>query len=370
MTNHQTNVEKLQGQLSNLKLKVQFPGLNTIRLYAALAVIIEHVSIQFSAEEDLFQIVKLFFPTAQSAVNLFFVLSGFLITYLLLNERATTGQVNIRNFYIRRTLRIWPLYYWVALLGLVIFPILFGQDYPLTNLPPYKLVLAFGLLPNFAGITAPMIHLWSIGVEEQFYASWPWANRSDIALLRTIFGILVIKLLLTPVILSFNNENITKMFYGLRFECMAIGALGAYLYSNNLHYLKWIYHPWIQLSALGAFVYLSISNVPINTYNAIWSSLVYLVLIMNVATNPHSFLQLNSLPVERLGEISYGLYLYHFPILYLIYFTTHQAGFENVWNSPLWLLLVTLASTWAIAALSYRWFEKPFLDLKKRFTAA
>lgn len=369
MITHQTGLVTSQSQLSSVKPRVQFPGLNTIRFYAALAVVIDHIGAQFPPDQKLFRFINSFFPEAQNAVNLFFVLSGFLITYLLLHERTITDKINIKNFYVRRTLRIWPLYYWVALSGLVIFPMVFGSNYPITGLPGYKLALAFCLLPNFAWLSGPMIHLWSIGVEEQFYAVWPWVNRDDTTILRVSFGIIIIKLLTTPAILSFSDGKTAVIFlYSLRFECMAIGALGAYLYSKKADYLKWVYHPWVQILALVAFVYLDIFDLPVNTYNIVWASLVYLVLIMNVATNQRSLLKLNFGPFEKLGEVSYGLYLYHFPVLYLIYFVTHHVGFGRIWTSPFWLLIITVVSTWAIAALSYRWFETPFLNLKRKFT--
>src|SRR5690242_10445960 len=108
-------------------IHTKLPGLNTLRFYAALAVIIEHISIQLSQPSILFHNISFFFVSAQQAVNLFFVLSGFLITYLLLSERQSTNTINIRNFYVRRILRILPLYYWIVFLGLVLFPILFGN---------------------------------------------------------------------------------------------------------------------------------------------------------------------------------------------------------------------------------------------------
>lgn len=371
MIDHQTSLGTTQSQLPRVKQRVQFPGLNTIRFYAALAVVIDHVGAQFPPDQRLFRFINSFFPEAQNAVNLFFVLSGFLITYLLIYERTATGQINVRNFYIRRTLRIWPLYYLVALSGLVVFPVIFGSDYPLTGLPGYKIALVLCLLPNFAWLSGPMIHLWSIGVEEQFYAIWPWVNRSDTTILRVSFGIIIIKLLTTPIVLSFSNDKMAAIFlYSLRFECMAIGALGAYLYAKKTDYLKWVYHPCVQILTLIAFVYLNIFNVPVTTYNIIWASLVYIVLIMNVATNQCSLLKLNFHPFEKLGEISYGLYLYHFPVLYLIYFATHHIGLERIWASPFWLLIITVISTWVSAVLSYRWFETSFLNLKKNFTMA
>ena len=368
MSAHPSSLPSSGSLLLSAHSHPRFPGLNTLRFYAALAVIIEHVGVQFPAPQNLLKVIALFFLSAQHGVNLFFVLSGFFITYLLLDERMVTGTINIGNFYIRRVLRILPLYYWVTLLGLVIFPILFGSNYPLTNLPHSRLLLAFALLPNFASLSAPMIHLWSIGVEEQFYALWPWANRSDLTILKVCAGIIIIKLVLTPIIVSFHNQEAEILFYSLRFECMAIGALGAYLYSRKHPYLKWIYHWRVQTLAYVAFLYLVLFNVPINTYNTIWSSLVHIVLIMNVATNQQSILKLNFPLAEKLGEISYGLYLYHLPVLYVIYYAAYKTGWERLWTSPLLLLLITLASTGTIAFLSYHWFETPFLRLKNKLT--
>src|SRR5574339_181307 len=102
----------------------KLPGLNTLRFYAALSVVFEHISIHFSQPSVLLKNMGFIFMGAQQAVNLFFVLSGFLITHLLLRERKITNKISIPNFYIRRALRILPLYYWIVVLGLIIFPIL------------------------------------------------------------------------------------------------------------------------------------------------------------------------------------------------------------------------------------------------------
>lgn len=346
---------------------VKLPGLNTIRFYAALSVIFEHISIHFSQPTVLLKNVSFLFMGAQHAVNLFFVLSGFLITHLLLCERKLTKTISIPNFYIRRALRILPLYYWVAILGLVIFPILFGATYPLTGIPVQKILLALALLPNFASITTPMIHLWSIGVEEQFYVTWPWVTRDDGNLLRVIFGIIVIKLFLTPVLAYFDEPKILNLFYGLRFECMAIGALGAYIYDRKYEYTRWIYNRWTQIVVLSAFLCLLVVDLPINTYTTICTAVVYLILIMNVATNTRSLINLNIPILEKMGEISYGLYLYHFPILYLVFFLAAKFRLDILWTSPHLLTITVLVSTWVVAALSYRWFEMPFLRLKGRF---
>jgi peptidoglycan/LPS O-acetylase OafA/YrhL len=149
---------------------------------------------------------------------------------------------------------------------------------------------------------------------------------------------------------------------------MAIGALGAYIYVRKHQYTKWLYNRWTQIIAILAFVYIMIADISVNTYSSVWTASIYVVLIMNIATNEYSLVKLNNHLLEKLGEISYGLYVYHFPILYLIFFTAHRSGLTVIWTSPILLFMTTLLSTWLIAAVSYRWFEIPFLRLKKYFT--
>ena len=111
-------------------------------------------------------------------VSFFFVLSGFLITYLLIKEKQLTGKVHISSFYIRRTLRIWPLYYFCVLFGFIAFPVLksaFGQV-PNETADPF---LCSIFLNNFNAIyngppdSSILSVLWSVAIEEQFYLLWP-----------------------------------------------------------------------------------------------------------------------------------------------------------------------------------------------------
>ncbi len=355
------------------------PGLNTLRAYAALAVIFSHISENIIPLPPVFKFAAKFFIDAQSAVSLFFVLSGFLITYLLLHEFDATGTVSVRKFYIRRALRIWPLYYLVATVGLLLFPFIFGSAYISSVFNPdnnsalsasVKTLLAFCLLPNFASLSAPMIHLWSIGVEEQFYAAWPWVFRQKLNLVLVCVGIIIIKISLTPI-LSFllTNSRVLNIFNGLRFECMAVGALGAYCYKNKLLWLKFIYHSYVQLFSLIVIICLAIKPISVNAYTTTGISICFIILILNIATNSYSLIKLDYPLTERLGQISYGLYLYHFPILYLCvrfapyFFLSDKNSFY-----PIIISSAILGLTWLISELSYRWFEVPFLNLKGKFT--
>ena len=358
--------------------RIYFPGLNALRFYAAFAVIFSHIDQNVSPRPFFAGVINPFLIDPSSAVNLFFVLSGFLITFLLLREASATEKVDVSKFYMRRALRIWPLYYAIAILGLLIFPLTFGPEYvqnvfypeyPLVTMPiAAKLALVFFLLPNFATVSAPMEHLWSIGVEEQFYAVWPWVIRNKLNIVRVCMGVLIVKFMLSPIIPLYQSEGMIRIFDELRFECMAIGALGAYLYCQGSSWLKWAYHPVTQLLTLCVFIYMAGRVMHLNTYVSSGIAVAFIVLILNVATNPRPPVRLNHPILEHLGKISYGLYLYHFPILYIfLTITPHVVLFDGIPLHPTGVFIGTLGCTWLVSELSYRWFEKPFLDWKERF---
>ncbi len=328
-----------------------------------MCVVLSHLENQFDTPTPFTQALAFLTLDAQNAVNFFFVLSGFLITLLLLRERIASKRISIRNFYIRRSLRIWPLYYAIALIGLFVFPRLFGTSYPLTATTPLQLLLVLALLPNFAGLTAPLVHLWSIGVEEQFYAFWPWAARRDGFLLRVILGIFILKFALLFIGALFMTSAMLALFMDLRFESMAIGALVAYVYTNKPRLLKWLYRPLTQWLAAILTLCFVVWSFPQALLVELVSSCSFAIIILNVATNPRAWLRLNYTWSERLGEISYGIYMYHFPLLYLCVFALARFPLPESSYMPL-LYFTTITATLLTSQLSYQYFEKPILRQK------
>ncbi|WP_293893625.1 acyltransferase [Flavobacterium sp.] len=156
--------------------KIYLPGLNGIRAIAALSVVFSHINNKL----DYYSLPKSeLLDLANFGVTMFFTLSGFLITYLLLKEIEKTGTIDVKKFYMRRILRIWPLYYFYLIIVIFLngiqnveWPILFY----IFILPNFK--------TSFNGVIATVVgsenlvymvgHYWSLGVEEQFYAFWPW----------------------------------------------------------------------------------------------------------------------------------------------------------------------------------------------------
>lgn len=131
--------------------RAYYPGLNGLRFYAAILVVIAHVSSIFGemrtrpSQHALLNALAL---GAQSAVNLFFVLSGFLITYHLLRERASTGAISASRFRVHRVLRTGPVYCLVVFLGFALLPSIIGPAYPLRGFPMGKVVLVVFLMPK------------------------------------------------------------------------------------------------------------------------------------------------------------------------------------------------------------------------------
>lgn len=346
-----------------------FPGLNALRFYAAFSVIIVHIAINFGelrTRASTIPLVDRLVMDAQTAVTLFFVLSGFLITALLLAERERTGTVRARNFYVRRILRIWPLYYLVAVVCFFILPPLFSDAYALHDPPLRSVILVFVLLPNLVGPLGPLGHLWTIGLEEQFYIGMPWLVKKH----RLIFAcsiVITVKLVLEPLLAAFNSDAIMNLFHGARFEAMAIGAVGAWLYHHRHTALRFIYHPAAQVMAAGMFAYLALVDIPVTSVNTFIVSVGFIVLIMNVATNPRSPLCVETAFTTYFGVRSYGLYIYHFPILYLTIWGLRAAGVPEGATFDLLLYGITLSLTVIIAELSFRFVERPLLQLKSRF---
>lgn len=355
----------LSSDAKNLHLK----GLSGLRAIAAMAVVVSHTLLSGTSlglgshqGSDL----------AGFGVTIFFSLSGFLITYLLLIEKERFKTINIKAFYIRRVLRIWPLYY---LYLLVSFAIIYFFN--LTELPGSAFYYIFLLanVPFFTGPGMPLIgHYWSLGVEEQFYLFWPWIVKRTKNILRFliifIFAFIALKIAFRVLYSTTNLQWPYMAIQVTRFECMAIGATGAVLVvENSKWFFRIMYHPLSQLIAwssiaLMAFNKFHIASVIDNDIVA----LLTVILIINVAMNPATFIKLENKVFDFLGKISFGMYVYH-PLI--IFFTGRYLSERiNSTNSVVRYLVifcVIIGLTILIAWLSYTFFEKKFLKLKLKF---
>ncbi|MBL8164072.1 MAG: acyltransferase, partial [Anaerolineae bacterium] len=239
--------------------RTYFPNLNAVRFLAAFMVVIGHIE-QFKGffglhdPQDTTFLPARFVMSGNDAVTVFFVLSGFLITYLLLVEHREAGSVSIRKFYIRRALRIWPLYYLIVLLSITVVPALYhwtafdGYYVSLRDQFALKVGLHLLFLPNLANMLHLFIvgamHLWSIGIEEQFYLIWPQIAKR----LMRVFPLVLLLILafnLSLIMLNsifgdalVNQWGLPYVFLlNFRIESMVIGGLGAWLL---FHHRDWV----------------------------------------------------------------------------------------------------------------------------------
>src|SRR5687768_15938724 len=167
------------------KEKVFFPNLDGLRFFSFFAVFLYHTYLTFfnnikEVHSDAYGVTAFLFKNGNLGVNFFFVLSGFLITFLLIKEREFKGTIHVPNFYVRRILRIWPLFYLCVFIGFIIFPIIkkMSGGVPMEVAQPiYYIFFANNFDFMHSWPTKPdatiLSVLWSVAVEEQFYLTWP-----------------------------------------------------------------------------------------------------------------------------------------------------------------------------------------------------
>lgn len=370
--------------MSRPKAAAHFPGLNSLRAYAALFVVIGHIPMTLESRGLPHPTLGAASYRGAYAVSFFFTLSGFLITYLLLDEQERRQTVDIRAFYLRRVLRIWPLYFAVIGFGLLFYNFILpavGVAYEVQYSLPAALLLYTLFLPNLinslysvGGILNPT---WSIGIEEQFYLSWAPAVKRWHRRLPLLAGSVLFLSLALFVISPGFTQGIgwqAKFLDQLKFHFMAAGALAAWAvkrHPERLFSSPWFRFPWVQgLLGLALVLFYLTGVFPVGRLGAEGLQLVlYPWLVVEIGANPHRRMPLENPMAEWLGEISYGLYMLHMPVVYLTVGLLERLG---PWHDRPLLLAVlayglAVGGTVLAAWLSFRLLERPILKLKGRF---
>ncbi len=379
------------------KNKLFFKGLNGLRFFAALLVVFTHTE-SMRQKQGLSHLREFtVFNHGGLAVQFFFVLSGFLITYLLLQEQDRTGTIHIGGFYMRRILRIWPLYYLLMCIGLFVIPLIVA---PLLKLPftplPFSTSEGFMMyaffLPNLAAALYPpnlLYPLWSIGVEEQFYLFWaPVVKYLRKHLLWIFGGIIVVKTLIhIYMTLTMPESWITHFVDTLQFECMAVGGMGAWYVHREGSMIKtaFFFNKFYQMLSVGLLFALLffhkslmvVTDHPYSivyqfVYNPLWAtlptSILFLYTILNVSLNPNGILKTENKVFHFLGEISYGLYMYHILIVFgVIAFSKKWLVGLDVFSASIILYGLILSILIVVSYFSHHFFEKKILKLKIKY---
>jgi peptidoglycan/LPS O-acetylase OafA/YrhL len=342
--------------------------LDSLRAIAVLLVIITH---WFPEGHPLNTYTSFF-----NGVDIFFTLSGFLITGILLENReqiavAGTSKWSVfKNFYARRTLRIFPIYY-LAITALFILGPKTATDIRESFLYFVTYTSNFYFYKN--GWDGMLSHLWSLAVEEQFYLLWPWviilANKKYLPWI-----------MLAAIAIGIGGQvTIGDVVTFSCFDGFGVGALLAWLLHYRSPLLEKIYYPslWIAglcfaLQALRVFSESTVVLVPSRTLTAICTFvLINSVLLRKGEKSMHSTYILQNRWLVEMGKISYGIYLYHLMIPHFsskaLTFLNNRLPFGLATNS---IYLVAAENFFILLVVSYaswRLIEQPVLRYKDRF---
>lgn len=369
------------------KNTIYFPGLNGIRAFAVFLVIFQHIESFKNKAGYVGLYDNVYFRNkienlGHHGVLIFFVLSGFLITYLLLNEKALTSTVNVKKFYIRRILRIWPLYFLILFLGFFVFPYILNPNYFVVKTHPdfvYKLMGCIFFIPNYVLIKYGSIFaigvLWSIGNEEQFYLIWPHFlkrihyNKLKFFLLVLLLFVVVVKVIAYYLMNHKSYYSVSStIFYFVEYDAMIIGGLIAYIYYDNNKLIKLLFDKRIQFLALFLIVGLYFIAPSLGPITNIVYCPLYAILILNIGVGAKSIVNTNNMVLNYLGTISYGIYIYHSIFIACGLYMVNMLGLSvNSIFGNLLLYLFSYILTIMASSLSYNIVEKPILKMKGKF---
>jgi peptidoglycan/LPS O-acetylase OafA/YrhL len=357
------------------------PELDVLRFFAFLIVFFHHAFphdptfwTKLGVPLFLARVVAGIGATGAFGVSLFFVLSSYLITELLLREKTLLGTLDIKSFYVRRILRIWPLYFAFLALAVALQWIVPGQHVT------WRAGMWFSFLAGnwfivFHGFPSSVIFpLWSVSIEEQFYITWPAVVRKVSETGMLIFAVLLLVAATgARIYLGLHHALEGDVWCNtfVQLDPIAVGILIAVLLKGEIPRLSKLARLAMMLAgiaglALGS-LYFGIKNDPVTTTRivlgypsvAIGGSLLLLAVLRPHATRRNQAL-------IYLGRISYGLYVFHVLGLLISDHAIHDQT-ASLFRYAL-RVGVALAATIALAAVSYRWLETPFLGLKQRFT--
>ena len=369
-----------------------FPNLDGLRFFAFLMVFLGHAFTsdlaRLSNDQALLSSILILISSGELGVSAFFVLSGFLISFLLINENESAGRVQLGKFYMRRILRIWPLYYLVLFIAFVLYPLLkfyFGNEVPEGPDPLlYTLFLSNFDVINILQTDPERIKLmysitWSVAIEEQFYLIWPLLF---LLFSKRYFPFIFLMIVAASFGFRFGYRHVPFYnYYHSLSVCgdMAVGGLFAYFayYSQRFrHFFVDVRKSFIAFCYLAGFCWLLMSK---NLFGAseFWpfarlvNILFFGFIIMEQNYGRHSLFKFsNNAFVTRWGKYTYGLYLLHTVALYFMEVITLKLLHIDTKEHFLWSLpnaVVVFFISLGMSYVSFHYYEKIFLKAKEKY---
>lgn len=367
--------------------KLYFPALDGLRFVAFLLVFFHHVTFYIKGDVTKSPIWSFFRNNGWIGVDIFFVLTGFLVTILLLDERRIHKKFSIKGFTVRRILRIWPLYFLAILVGFFVIPYVFehllansavnhSQEIS-NNIPWYLFFLGnWNVVLHGYGSFRAISQLWAISVDQQFYILWPLL----LLFMKNLKSSLIVCffIILFSVGTRFYLVNTGVQHPGIytntfaRLDTFMMGAILALILFYKPAFLdkfSKFYTSTFQILSiflLGLFLYFSSLNNTFAIRNGVFGYLVisiistYIILFC-IKTNTFLVRSFSQKPMRYLGKISYGLYIWHIIVLEFLFYLLQNQDYD------LFLIILGLPLVILLAHLSFKFFEKPFLNLKLNF---
>ena len=367
--------------------KIHFHTLDALRFFAFFKVFLLHIPYEGNSQ-------TIFFLKSGGGIGVtfFFVLSGFLITYILSYEKLHVGHINIKKFFLRRSFRIWPLFFLVVgIVAIIPYDIkqalglhmigngyAFDWRYSFTFTENYKM-----LLEDNRPQTTPLSVFWSLCIEEHFYILWMLViflipgKRIPLFLICSII-ISWIARYLEPVIT--HNERIVNQEIFTNLDNFAIGGLPAYFVAKNYERVasfiraipSWTKYFYLMLAVIAVIFQTTvfpITNIMfLDILRPTFIALLFVGIIC-VFIPQDSKIRINDNSVlSKLGKISYGLYVYHLIFIHImLQFCKYLSiKIDDVWSLLLFSIIALFLSI-IISGISYLFFEKKFMVLRERF---
>ncbi|MEO6720649.1 MAG: acyltransferase [Ferruginibacter sp.] len=369
--------------------KIFFPNLDGLRTIAFLMVFIWHALKapfdMLAIDNPLLQKFFYFFLNGKTGVSIFFVLSGFLITYLMLAEIRLNGKVNIPRFYLRRSLRIWPLYFLILFLLFGVAPLVMQLLNFNWNEFDMKPAYYFLFLSNFDVLNIYLAHgtdllpatvTWSVAIEEQFYLIWPLLfSCTPTRFYKFVFPALLVVSYTYRALYA--NSSAVLNFHTLS-VCgdLALGGWVAYLSFTKKGFVDFFIAQSKRFrfcvyffSLIALYLTQFIDNDFMNSFGRLFQTIffAYIILDQNFSKGT-SFKFSNSRFLTFWGRYTYGLYLWHPLVLMTITLLLTKLFHFSLQNISTYLIVAAsgFVGSMAISYFSYEFFESYFLRMKNK----